>query len=445
MAALLEAARRRNPLPAGTAAVGAGLIVAGLSAYGFLFFADKALSKAEYSPLGALWSLVFLVGPGLFLPLEQEISRALAERRARNQGGAPVVRRAATIGAGLFLAVMVLLILSAPLDRRASLRRPDPAARRPGAGSGRAPWPATSPGAACRAPGASRATAPTSAPTASSGCSGRCCCCLIGVNTAGPFGMAVGIAGLIAVPIALMVQKPDLEEGPEASFSEVGSALGMLLIASLSAFALMNIGPVLVKLLASDSQAEAAGSFVNAVVIARIPLFLFQAVQASLLPKLSTLAHSGHLGDFRIGLRRLLVAVAGLAAVGTVVGAVLGPFVVEIMFDTADIGARTMGLLAAGAGIYMLAMACAQAVIALGGHGDQAIGWGAGIAALFLTVLAGASLDLFLRVELGLLVGSAVALVVIGGLLLRRLHQSGPLTIDSGDLIEAIHEVPIEP
>ena len=104
-----------------------------------------------------------------------------------------------------------------------------------------------------------------------------------------------------------------------------------------------------------------------------------------------------------------------------------------------------MGLLAAGAGIYMLAMACAQAVIALGGHGDQAIGWGAGIAALFLTVLAGASLDLFLRVELGLLIGSAVALVVIGSLLLRRLHQSGPLTIDSGDLIEAIHEVPIEP
>ena len=86
MAALLEAARRRNPLPTGTAAVGVGLIVAGLSAYGFLFFADRALSKAEYSPLGALWSMVFLIGPGLFLPLEQEISRALAERRARFRG-----------------------------------------------------------------------------------------------------------------------------------------------------------------------------------------------------------------------------------------------------------------------------------------------------------------------------------------------------------------------
>ncbi len=444
MAALLEAARRRNPLPTGTAAVGVGLIVAGLSAYGFLFFADRALSKAEYSPLGALWSMVFLIGPGLFLPLEQEISRALAERRARFKGGLPVVRRAATIGAGLFLAVTVLLIFGAGwitehLFDGQILLLVGLALGLAGAMAGHVTR------------GCLSGTGRFNGYSAYIGADGfvrvlgAVLLLLIGVNTAGPFGVAVGIAGLIAVPIALMVQKPDLEEGPEASFSEVGSALGMLLIASLSAFALMNIGPVLVKLLASDSQAEAAGSFVNAVVIARIPLFLFQAVQASLLPKLSTLAHSGHLGDFRSGLRRLLVAVAVLAAVGTVVGAVLGPFVVEIMFDTADIGARTMGLLAAGAGIYMLAMACAQAVIALGGHGDQAIGWGAGIAALFLTVLAGASLDLFLRVELGLLVGSAVALVVIGGLLLRRLHQSGPLTIDSGDLIEAIHEVPIEP
>ena len=84
-------------------------------------------------------------------------------------------------------------------------------------------------------------------------------------------------------------------------------------------------------------------------------------------------------------------------------------------------------------------------MIALGGHGDQAIGWASGLAALFVTVIAGASLDLFFRVELGLLIGSAVALVVIGALLVRRLALSGPLTVDSGDLIEAIHEVPIEP
>ena len=128
--------------------------------------------------------------------------------------------------------------------------------------------------------------------------------------------------------------------------------------------------------------------------IARIPLFLFQAVQASLLPKLSGLASSGQLGDFRSGLRRLLVAVAGLAVVGTIVGAVLGPFVVDTMFPGSDLGARTMGLLAAGAGLYMLAMACAQALIALGGHADQAAGWFLGCVALAITVLI-SSQDVF--------------------------------------------------
>jgi hypothetical protein len=55
-----------------------------------------------------------------------------------------------------------------------------------------------------------------------------------------------------------------------------------------------------------------------------------------------------------------------------------------------------------------------------------------------------ASNDLFLRVELGLLVGSLVAFLTMGVLLLRRLAASGPLAVDRGDFIEAIHELPIE-
>ena len=443
MAALLEAAKRRNPLPSGTAAVGAGLIVAGLSAYGFLFVANKALSESQYSPLGALWSLVFLAGPGLFLPFEQEISRALAERRARKLGGAPVVRRAGTLGVGLLLGVLVLLILSARwivehlFDGQILLlvglvlglagALAGHLTRGCMSGSGRFKGYGTYLGA----DGFIRVL-------------GAVICLVAGVTVAGPFGIAVGIAGLLAVPVALRVQKPELEEGPEAALSEVGSALILLLVASLCAFAIMNIGPVLVKLLADDSQSAAAGRFVNGVVIARIPLFLFQAVQASLLPKLSALAHSGQLGDFRSGLRRLLIAVAGLAVVGTVVGAVLGPFVVDTMFPGSDLGSRTMGLLAAGAGLYMLAMACAQALIALGGHADQAVGWFLGCVALGLTVWL-SSQDVFFRVELALFAGSAAALLVMGALLIRRLTAAGPLYVEEGDLIEAFHEVPIEP
>ncbi|HEX5365460.1 MAG TPA: hypothetical protein VFW63_02195 [Acidimicrobiales bacterium] len=445
MAALLEAARRRNPLPAGTAAVGVGLVVAGVSAYGFLFFADRALSKHDYSPLGVLWSIVFLVGPGLFLPLEQEISRAMAERRARGRGGLPVVRRAATIGAGLFLGVLVVMILAAGWMTEHLFE--GQYLLLVGLGLGLAGAVA---GHVTR--GCLSGTGRFNGYAAYIGADGflrvlgGAVMLALGVTTAGPFGVAVGIAGLLAVPVALSVQRPQLDEGPDASFSEVGSALGLLLIASLSAFALMNVGPVIVQVLASDAQSEAAGRFVNGVVIARIPLFLFQAVQASLLPKLSMLAHSGRLADFRNGLRRLLVVVAGLAGAGALVGATLGPLVVEVMFPTADLGARTMGLLAAGAGLYMLAMACAQGVIALGGHAEQAVGWASGVVVLVASVLAGASLDLFLRVELGLFAGSAAALVVMALALARRLRIArSSSVVPVVPVGAAAHGVAVEP
>ncbi|HEY8525581.1 MAG TPA: hypothetical protein VIL48_11485 [Acidimicrobiales bacterium] len=444
MAALLEAARRRNPLPTGTAAVGVGLLVAGVSAYGFLVVANIPLSEAQYSPLGALWSLVFLAGPGLFLPLEQEISRALADRRARGVGGAPVVRRAATLGVGLGLGVLVLLIATARLsvdhlfDHQLLLLV--------GFTLGLA-------GALCghltrgclSGTGHFRGYATYIGADGLIRVLGAVLCVAIGVKTAGWFGIALGIAGLLAVPVALKVERPELEEGPESAFREISSALGYLLLASLFAFGIMNIGPVLVKLLASEAEAEAAGRFVKGVVIARVPLFLFQAVQASLLPKLSALAAAGQLGDFRSGLKRLLVVVAGLAALGTAGGFVLGPFAIDIMFAEADLGARTMGLLAAGSGLYMLALACAQAVIALGGHRDQALGWGLGFATVIVTALL-VSDDLFLRVEVGLLVGSAVSLLAMGGLLFARMRAHGPVDdVRSGDVIEALHEVAVEP
>ena len=51
--------------------------------------------------------------------------------------------------------------------------------------------------------------------------------------------------------------------------------------------------------------------------------------------------------------------------------------------------------------------------------------------------------DLYLRVELGLLVGCAVACVGMA-LLVRQLVRSGA-SVHAGDLIEAIHDLSVEP
>jgi hypothetical protein len=93
---LIEAAKN-TPLPEGTYAIGGGLIVVGLSAYGFQILAARGLTDTGYAALNSLWALVFVVAPGFFQPIEQEVSRALAHRRAQGIGGGPLIKRAALL------------------------------------------------------------------------------------------------------------------------------------------------------------------------------------------------------------------------------------------------------------------------------------------------------------------------------------------------------------
>ena len=109
--------RARRMVPEGTFAVGAGLAISGVTTYGFQILAFRGLSKPDYAALNALWVFVFVLAPGVFLPLEQEVGRAVAARRVRGVGGGPVVRRAGLLG-GVFSIVLALG------DRRARRRRP---------------------------------------------------------------------------------------------------------------------------------------------------------------------------------------------------------------------------------------------------------------------------------------------------------------------------------
>src|SRR6266511_1074503 len=107
----------RNAVPEGTFAVGAGLLVAGITAYAFQIVSFRALAKGDYTALNGLWVLIFVVAPGMFLPLEQEVGRALADRRARGVGGGPLVKRAALLGGILTVALIVAaLAASGPLS-----------------------------------------------------------------------------------------------------------------------------------------------------------------------------------------------------------------------------------------------------------------------------------------------------------------------------------------
>ena len=432
---------RRSPLPEGTGAVGIGLLVNGITAYGFLVLAARALGPEQYAPLGLLWTVVFLVGPGFFLPVEQEVSRALAERRARGEGGGPLLRRAALLAAVVLGVLLVAVAATSPLTLP-KLFDDEPllviglGLALAGAAAGHLAR------GACSGQGRFR---PYAVFLAADGTVRLLLCVALsasGVDSPGLYGVAVGVAPLVAVAIALGPERGLVTAGPDASWGELSRALVILLVASVLSFTLVNAGPMAVDLLGSESEQAEAGRFLNGLIIARVPLFLFQAVQASLLPKLSALAGAGRFEELRAGLRNLLAVTVAIGAVATAGAFALGPQVVRLLFGAEfELDHRTLGLLALSCAMYMLAVALAQAVIALSGHRLVAASWGIGVAA-FVLMTAFAADELFLRVELGLVTGTALAAVSMALALAARLRSGAQ--VERGPLIEALHDLPME-
>ncbi len=415
-------------------AIAAGLVVLGLTAYGFLVIAARALGPEAYAPLSALWAIVFLVGPGCFIPIEQELARGLAARRAAGLGGGQVIRRAAALGGGalLFLTVACtvagFLLLDRLFDGESLLvvglllslagYYAEHLARGVLAGYGRfRPY-----GIALATEGTFRLV----------GCA---VLATLGVVTAGAYGVVLGAAPLVATAVALRGQRDLAPPGPEAEGRELTVALGWLLAGSVLAQALANAGPVAVKLLADDSERAVAGRFLAALIVARVPLFLFTAVLAPALPRLARMAASGDRGGFDAGLRRLLALVAALSTAGILGALVAGPTVVRTLFGADfELPAHDLATLAVACAAYLFAMTLAQALIAVSGHGRVAMAWLAGVTSFGVVTALGS--DLLTRVELGMVAGGVVSAVAMAGLLLPLLHHRvGPAARAAADLM----------
>ena len=420
-ASLATRLRARNPLPSGTTTVGVGLVVNGVMAFVFLGLTARLLGADDFAPLGVLWASVYIVGPGFFLPLEQEVARGLANRWARGIGTGSLVRQAGSIGGGL---VVVLLLVTAaasawllselfsdkvlilvgfaislPAYALAHLVRGELA----GLGRFR--------GYAVYFGTENTVRVALSVVLA-----------VVGVRVVGPYGVVLGLAPFVAVWLALLGEKDLASDGPDAPWDELSSALGSLLAASVFAAFLVNAGTLAVTVLAKDSEEHAAGVFLVGLTIARVPLFLYPAGPASLLPPLSALAGAGRYSEFRGRLGRLLGAVAGIGVIGTLVAFLIGPPLIHLLFGPDfDLTRRDLALLAAGSASIMLATALGQSLIALSSQRRVAVGWFLGVVAFVTFVAAGN--DLFLRVELGILGGSLVAALAMGLFARHRLHE----------------------
>jgi O-antigen/teichoic acid export membrane protein len=429
----------RIALPEGTVTVGIGLFIAGISAYIFFKIGQQALGQDGFKPIVAMWFIAFALAPGFFLPIEQEVSRAIAHRRALGQGGLPVIKRIAPLAIIILLTlVVVIAVFSSSISANMfegygmvtfclvlTLVSYAPMHLARGICSGTGRFGAY--GIIIGADGAVRVI----------GCA---VLWLAGVTHVGPYAFMIGFSPIVGVIAVGLAGKLRVDDGPEATWSEVTPNLGWLLMGSLFAAALVNAGPITVDILGNSEPAEVVTRFGNAVIFARIPLFLFQAVQAALLPRLAKLAAQRNLSEFSRGFRQLMILVCGVGVVGTIGAFLVGPQVLDLVYQ-GGIDRRTMTLLALASAMYMVGLATAQAVIALRGHAIVALGWFASFSG-FVLIAWLSSNDLYLRVEMAL-VGSSLIAIVIFGAALRKLMASDAI-FDPESILDAFAERPLD-
>ncbi|MGC5053435.1 polysaccharide biosynthesis protein [Micromonospora sp. DT48] len=404
-------------VPAGTLPVGIGLAVVGLAAYVHLALAGHNLTAADYSSLSVLWSVVFTIGIGVFFPVEQEVARLVAARHSRGLPPGPVLARGTAVAVAVLGLLLLLTLGSADIltDR---LFGGDPAMVPALAGSlvalavthttrgvlsglRRFRWYGTQLGldGGLRI-GLVAALAAT------------------GVDSPVAYALVLVVAPLVAVALTAAPVARAVGRGPAVPWRPLLRGLTLLTISSLLAQVVVNIGVINVRLL-DPADVATAGALLSALVLVRIPLFVFGSMQAALLPGLSTAAATGDEPAFRALLRRSLAVVTALGALGGIFTALTGPWLVRALFDTPDVlGHGDFAWLSAATLAYLWAMVLGQALLARGRHRAQAVAWTIGVAALAVATLP--PLPVALRVELGYTVGSVVATAIMITLLRRR-------------------------
>ncbi|MCU1595480.1 MAG: polysaccharide biosynthesis protein [Frankiales bacterium] len=392
------------------ATVGAGLVLFGVSSYLFLGMAARACHPTRFAALSVLWLLTVTVGIGLFLPLEQELARSVAELRAHERPVRPV------LNAGLRAAMIMLLAVGA-----ASLLALSPLHRALGRDFGMV--------AAVELNLVAQAMAYVLRGVAAGGARYGAYAAQLalegllrvvaaaalargGVHAAAPFGYA--LAGSTALSVLLVAPRlaflmPAREGSPDRR--RFGANLRWLVLAAFASQALANSAPLLVYGRVPADSAQTA-RFFAALLVARIPLFLFAAVQAVLLPGLAAALARGDDQGFSASLRRVELAVLALGGSAVLVTAAAGGPVLRWVFgQDYQISGTTLVLLALGSALFVIANVEGQAALARRRHRAIAGTWT--VACAIGVGVAWLPGDVLRQVSLAFVVGSVFAVLAL--------------------------------
>jgi O-antigen/teichoic acid export membrane protein len=378
--------RAATLLPPGTVSVGAGLMVLGAGMYVHLAVAGHSLPASGMAAVSVLWSLVFLLGLGVFLPVEQELIRLVAARTAVGDGVLPVVRRFCALSAVVLAVIFLPLAVAAgPLARLlfggevamvAELASACAAMAvttvSRGVLAGRGKFGAY--GGQLAIDGAGRAVL--------AGALG-----LAGIHSAAAFGLILTVAPLLSAALTLGPLLAGLRPGPALPWRATSGRLGMLIATMLLAQCIINVAVISARLL-SPGDPAVVGALLAALVLARVPLFVFTSLQTALLPGLAGAIAAGDQRRFRLLLGRGCTTVVILGVAVGLPAAIAGPWLIQVLFGARPVlGHASFAWLAFGTLCYMLALVLGQGAMALTRHRDQLLAWLAGVIVLAVITL----------------------------------------------------------
>ena len=163
-----------------------------------------------------------------------------------------------------------------------------------------------------------------------------------------------------------------------------------------------------------------AGYVFNALLIARAPLQLFQAIQGSLLPHLAGLEATQGKDEFERAIRVTILAIAGFAGVVAVGLLLVGPFAMSILFDDdATYGRFGLAAVALGMGAHLAAGTFNQAALARDHAAAASAAWLVSAAVFVGWMVLDVVDDELTRAEVGYL-GASVLLCALLAVVYRR-------------------------
>jgi O-antigen/teichoic acid export membrane protein len=397
-----------------------GIASTGIFTFAYFAVASHVLDANPYGAISLLWAVLFVVISVIYRPVEQLLSRTIADRRARGLHGGHPLRVPLLVQAGFALAFLaVALALRGPIEDAFD--------------STTLYWVFVG---ATLAYAASYFARGYLAGHQWFGLYGGLVLFESVSRFCFPVAVAVGIAsgqsavaiGILAAPVASLLVVPWAivrhSGASEAAVDEraltlragAGFALSVAAI-QLAEQALLNASVLTVSATATTAL---AGVVFNALLITRAPLQLFQSIQTSLLPHLSGLeATEGH-DAFARAIRVTVLAIVGFAGAVALGLLLVGPWAMDVVFGHGyHYGRFGLAVIAVGMGFHLCAGTLNQAALARGHARAAATLWLVAAAAFVVWMVLPIVDDELVRAEIGY-AGAAMLLCALLRALYRR-------------------------